>query len=166
MDNNKLKKIVIFILFIAIFVMSSAYALLYRNLRINGNASVIASWKVGITSIKEGAKTGNAVSTSVPSYTISTANFDAQLENPNDSIEYIITIENSGKIDAKLNDITSTQSGNTSIVYEIIGINENDVLKAGESIEVKIKVSLKDTINIDGAMNSSITIVFSYIQHA
>jgi len=149
MDNNKFKKIVILILVATIFIMSSAYALLYRNLRINGNASIVASWKVGITGIKEGTKIGSAVSTSVPSYTISTASFDAQLENPNDSIEYIITIKNSGKIDAKLNNITSTQSGNNSIVYEIIGINENDVLKAGESVEVKIKVSLKDTINFD-----------------
>ena len=65
MKNGKLKKLVISLLIVAIFVMSSAYALLYRNLRINGNASVIASWKVGISGIAEGNKTGHAYSKSI-----------------------------------------------------------------------------------------------------
>jgi len=164
-NNNNVKRIIIVLLVIAIFIMSSAYALLYRNLRINGNASVVASWKVEITGIQEGKKVGNAVSTSVPTYTISTASFDAQLESLDDSIEYVVTIKNGGKIDAKLNNIITTQSGDSSIVYEIIGVSENDILKAGTSVDVTIKVSAKSTAIIKEKMNSSVTIIFGYIQN-
>ena len=61
MENSKFKKIVIFILIVAIFVMSSAYATLYQQLRINGHTSVVASWKVEIVGIKEANKVGTAV---------------------------------------------------------------------------------------------------------
>jgi len=165
MDNSKIKKVVIVLLVVAIFIMSSAYAILYRNLTINGNASVVASWKVQITGIKEGTKVGNAISTSIPTYTISTATFNAQLNDSNDSIEYIVTIDNSGKIDAKLNSITIVQNGDKSIIYEVIGINENDILKAGSSIDVTIKVSADDTATIDESIDSSVTIAFNYIQN-
>lgn len=166
MDNSKMKKIIIFVLIVAIFIMSSVYAILYQELRIHGNASVIASWKVGITGIKEGTKTGNATSISVPNYTLSTATFSAQLQDSSDSIEYVVTIENSGRIDAKLNDITTSNDGSSAIIYELSGVAENDVLKAGESIDVTIKVKVDSSVtNIDKTLNSSVTIIFNYVQN-
>ena len=165
MDDSKIKKMVIALLIVAIFIMSSAYAILYRNLTINGNASVIASWKVQITGIKEANKVGNAISTTVPTYTISTATFNAQLNSVSDSIEYIVTIDNDGKIDAKLNSITVAQSGDKSIVYEVTGVKENDILKAGSSVDVTIKVSANSATGISDSMNSSVTIAFNYIQN-
>lgn len=166
MENNKLKKIVIVLLVVAIFIMSSAYAILYRNLYIQGNASVVASWKLGITGIKEGTKVGNAVSTSTPRYTVSTASFSALLQDVNDSIEYIVTIENSGKIDAKLNDITLTKTGDSAILYEVTGVNNGDVLKSGESTTVIVKVSVdKSVTSIDKKLESNITVIFNYVQN-
>ena len=166
MKDGKLKKLVIVLLIVAIFIMSSAYALLYRNLRINGNASVIASWKVGIAGITEGEKTGHAHSSSIPTYTVSTATFNAVLQDVNDSIEYVVTISNNGGIDAKLDDITITPSGSNSIVYEVIGVKENDILKSGKSINVKIKVSLdKKVTSITEDLAGNVTIVFAYVQN-
>lgn len=165
MNNSKLKKIIIFILVVAIFAMSSAYAILYRNLRINGNASVVASWKVEISGIKESTKTGTAFSDSIPTYTVSTATFDARLQAIGDSIDYVVTITNSGKIDAKLASIVTSQTNEDTIIYEIIGVNKDDVLKAGEKIDVTIRVKLNPAItSIDSNISSNVTIFFNYVQ--
>lgn len=166
MDNSKLKKIIIFVLVVTIFIMSSAYAILYQQLRINGNASVVASWKVEITGIREANKTGSASSVSIPTYTSSTATFNAQLLELNDSIDYVVTVKNNGKIDAKLNNITTSQNGGNVIAYEILGVSENAVLKAGESLDVTVRVKIAPNVtSIDETVNSSITIIFNYIQN-
>lgn len=166
MENSKLKKVVIFVLVVAIFIMSIAYASLYQQLRINGNASVVASWKVEITGIKEANKVGNAYSVSIPTYTISTATFNAQLQGSNDSIDYIVTIKNNGKIDAKLSDITATVRGSNAIIYEVLDVSKNDVLKAGNKVDVTVRVSLNPNItNVTGTVNSDIMIIFNYIQN-
>lgn len=166
MNNSKVKKIVIGVLIFTILIMSVAYANLYQELRIHGNASVIASWKVEIIGIREGEKTGNAVSTTVPSYTSSTASFNANLNDINDSITYLITIRNSGKIDAKLMKITEVITGGDTINYEVIGVNENSILKSGETIEVKVKVKVNPSVTeITETVNSSSTIIFNYVQN-
>ena len=166
MENSKLKKIVIFVLVVAIFTMSFAYASLYQQLRINGNASVVASWKVEITGIKETNKVGNAYSVSIPTYTVSTATFNAQLQSSSDSIDYVVTIENNGKIDAKLNDIVTTVRGNNTIIYEVLGVSENDVLKAGEKVDVTVRVSLDPKVtNVTDTVNSDVMLIFNYIQY-
>lgn len=166
MKNGKLKKLVIVLLIVAIFIMSSAYALLYRNLRINGNASVVASWKVGISGITEGEKKGHAYSNSIPTYTVSTATFDAVLQDVNDSIEYVVTISNNGGIDARLDNITIAPSGSSSIVYEVTGIKKNDLLKSGSSVTATVKVSLdKNITSITEDFSGNVTIIFAYVQN-
>lgn len=166
MDNGRMKKLIIFILVVAIFIMSSAYAVLYQNLRINGNASVVASWKVEITGIREENKIGSATSKETPAYTTTTATFNAQLADTKDSIDYVVTIRNSGRIDAKLSDITTSLQGDSTIVYEVLGVAKNDVLKAGESANVVVRVKVDPSvINVDKTTNSSVTIIFNYIQN-
>ena len=166
MDNSKLKNFIIFMLVVAIFIMSSSYAILYQNLKINGNASVVASWKVEITGIKEGNKIGNAVSESIPTYTTTTATFNAQLFDIADSIDYIVAIKNSGNIDARLSDITTSLNGDSTIVYELLGVQKDYVLKAGESIDVTVRVKVSPSVtNIDRTTNNGITIIFGYVQN-
>jgi len=166
MQNNKLKRFVIIMLIIAICIMSSAYAVLYKNLRINGNASVVASWKVGISNIVEGTKVGYAYSGSTPTYTVSTATFNAVLQDVDDSIEYVVTISNSGDIDARLDNITIIPNENNSIVYEVVGIKQNDILQSGNSVDAIVKVSLSDELtSITETFSGSVTIVLSYVQN-
>lgn len=166
MDNGRMKKLIIFVLVVAIFIMSSAYAVLYQNLRINGNASVVASWKVEITGIREENKKGNAVSKSLPTYTTTTATFNAQLADTHDSIDYVVTVRNGGRIDAKLSDITTSLEGDNTISYEVLGVAKNDILKAGESTDIVVRVKVDPSVvNIDKTTNSSITIIFNYIQN-
>ena len=165
MENSKFKKIIIFVLIVAIFIMSSAYATLYQQLRINGHASVVASWKVEIVGIKEANKVGTAVSLSIPTYTINTASFNAQLQNSTDSIDYVVSVKNSGKIDAKLNSIIKTQGGSDAVVYEIINASENDVLKAGETVDITIRIKMDSNATVNDVVNSDIIMIFNDIQN-
>ena len=166
MSDSKIKKITIATLIICILIMSIAYANLFQRLRISGNASVTASWKVEIIGIKEGNKTNGAFSVSIPSYTSSTASFDAKLSNVSDSIEYLVTIKNSGEIDAKLDSIGTSKVGSNAIIYEITGVNENDVIKKGEEVTVTVKVSINPNIGItEPSINTRMTLVFNYIQN-
>lgn len=166
MNDSKIKKITIFVLIICIFIMSMAYASLFQQLKIQGNASVVASWKVEITGIEEGEIIGGASSTSTPSYTSSTARFDVNLSSEEDSIEYLVTIKNSGDLDAKLDSIVTNKTGSDAIVYEISNINEDDILKKGESVTVNIKVSIDPNIGINESnIKTEMTIIFNYIQN-
>ena len=166
MSDNKIKRITIVILIICISIMSMAYASLYQQLKINGNASVVASWKVEIGGIKEGNVVGGAYSVSTPSYTQSTARFDVELTSDDDSIEYLVTIKNSGDLDAKLDSIVTNKMGSNTIVYEISGVNEGDILKKGENVTVKIKVSIDPNIGINESnIKTEAVITFNYIQN-
>lgn len=166
MNDSRIKKITIGILIVCIFIMSMAYASLFQQLKIQGNASVVAAWKVEITGIKEGNIVGGASSTSTPSYTSSTARFDVNLSSEEDSIEYLVTIRNSGDLDAKLDSIVTNKTGSDAIVYEISNINEDDILKKGESVTVKIKVSIDPNIGINESnIETEMVIIFNYIQN-
>lgn len=166
MNDSRIKKITIGILIVCIFIMSMAYASLFQQLKIQGNASVVAAWKVEITGIKEGNIVGGASSTSTPSYTSSTARFDVNLSSEEDSIEYLVTIRNSGDLDAKLDSIVTNKTGSDAIVYEISNINEDDILKKRESVTVKIKVSIDPNIGINESnIETEMVIIFNYIQN-
>lgn len=165
MNDSKIKKITIVALIFCISIMSMAYASLFQQLKIQGNASVVASWKVEIVGIKEGTIVGNASSVSTPSFTTSTARFDVLLTSASDSIEYLVTIKNSGDMDAKLESIVANKTGSDAIVYEILDVNEGDVLKKGESVTARIKVSIDQTIGINEPnIDAGMTIFFNYVQ--
>ena len=166
MNDSRIKKIAIVALVICISIMSIAYASLFQQLKIHGNASVIASWKVEIVGVKEGNVVGNASSVSTPNYTSSTARFDVSLTSVSDSIEYLVTIKNSGDMDAKLDEIITNKTGSDAIMYEISGVADNDILKKGESTTVKIKVSIDPKVGInEPKINNEMTIIFNYIQN-
>ena len=166
MNDSRIKKITIVALIICISIMSMAYASLFQQLKIHGNASVVAAWKVEITGIKEGNIVGGASSVSTPSYTASTARFDVNLTSENDSIEYLVTIKNSGDLDAKLDSIVTNKTGSDAIVYEISNVNEKDILKKGDSVTVKIKVSINPNTGINESnIETAMTILFNYVQN-
>ena len=88
------------------------------------------------------------------------------LYDKSDSIEYVITIKNNGKIDAKLDELTTIKGDDDTIIYEVLGVSENDILKAGEERNVTVRVSIdpnKEDISSD--ISSNLTIIFNYIQN-
>jgi len=166
MTDGRIKKITIVALILCISIMSIAYANLFQQLKIHGNASVVAAWKVEIVGIEEGEVIGNASSVTTPSYTMSTASFDVNLTSEDDSIEYLIKIKNSGDIDARLDSIVTNKVGSDAIVYDIVGVSENDILKKGETTTVTIKVSIDPNVGIQNSnIETDMTIVFNYNQN-
>ena len=109
MRDRKKRNIIIGALCCLLVFMGIGYAILSQTLNISGTANMQGNWSVKITNMKllEANKTGRATEVS-SSYTNTTASFEADLYMPGDSIEYEVTVENKGNIDAVLQSITPT----------------------------------------------------------
>lgn len=166
LKESKMKKITIFTLFFVIIIMAIAYATVTEKLSIKGQASIINAWNVGIVRIVEGEKIGNAVSIDAPDFSKTTATFSAQLEKPSDSIEYIITIKNQGIIDAKLAEYFVGDDGNAAIIFEVVGAKVDDVLKSGQELEIRVKVTYDGTSTESSAnVGKSLIVALDYVQN-
>jgi len=72
-----------------------------------------------------------------------TASFEVDLVSPGDSIEYVITVSNEGTLDAKLDNIVVSDSGNEYITFETSGLSINDALAKKTSKDLTVKVTYK-----------------------
>ena len=150
-----------------IFVMSAAFAGFSSLLTINGTANVNTSWDVAITNIVSKNSVGSASNNGAPVYTRTSATFKTVLVSPGDSMTYDVTIENNGTVDAKLNEITLTDSNNPAIIFETSGIEENDVLRVGQSQIFTVVVRYSDSITSQpDVLNASLTVRLDYVQNS
>ncbi len=161
---TKNRNIIIGVLLIAILLMSVAYSALATQLLVNGTAKIISEWNVKITSItaqdvSEGCNPGN------PEFTDTTVTFNAELVKPGDYITYLVMIENTGTLDATLNNITLTpdESGSPAIIYTTT--EPETLLKAGRATCFLIKVSYdENTTEMPSVKSKTITGVVEYVQ--
>ena len=145
MENKK--QIMIGVLSVIVCIMAVGYAYLSQQLTVNGTAHIDSIWDVRITNITAQANTvsGGATGTQDNPYVQSTnedgtrvvntatANFDASLMNPGDSVVYTVTVANYGTLPAALASFTDTyknasnttisNSAEDAIVYTISGIS-------------------------------------------
>lgn len=164
-DVRKVKNRVIFTLVVVILIMVTGILVLARN-NDYGHKPEPARWDVEFTSIAEGEKTGSAVSRHKPYYVGTYASFYVDFVAPGDSMVYNVQVSNRGNLDAKLQDIIYvTNEQKKAIKYELIGINEGDILRAGTSQNFKIKVSYELNSNEAVTFNKPITITFNYAQY-
>ena len=116
-------------------IMGVGYAAFSSQLKITGTSNIDSTWSVKITSITPTDILGEAKDKpEITDYTDTTATFGTSLKLPNDSITYNIVIENQGSLDAKLDTISKTDTNNSAISFEISGVEEGDLLKAGENL--------------------------------
>lgn len=169
MKKNDKKNIVITALVAVIVLMGVGYAAFATTLNINGKATISGDWDVEITGIKA-EHTGTATDATEPSFTATTATFDAKLLAPGDSSTYTITVENKGNIDAKLNSINLTPqddtTGSPAIKYTVVSqpVKES-VLASGDSTTVVIKAEYDPTITtIPEVKTKTITGTIEYVQ--
>ena len=96
------------------------------------------------------------------------ATFETNLVSPKDSIEYDITVTNSGTIDAKLDKITPTdlvtKNGDVIFTRSEVGFKVGDVLKAGESKTLTVKVEYDDVTSQPESTTESFTVTLDYVQ--
>ena len=145
--------------------MVIGFATFSANLNINGTSSIESNWSVVFTNIQEVSKTSGVTINSNPTASGTTATFDVDLQKPRDSIEYQITVENQGTLDAIIENIETTETENSALIFEVSGINEGDKLAKNAQITFNIKISYDANVTSQPeVLNKTLTINITYVQ--
>ena len=175
---RKNKKSLYSLLIVLFLCLGVGYAALTTNLSINGISHVSnASWDVHWENVQV---TTGSVSAGTP--TISnqtTVSYEITLSQPGDYYEFTVDAVNDGTIDAMIESITSTLNGNpitslpTYLEYSVEysdgeEIENNHLLRAGETEVYKIRVQYKTNLNpsdLPGTdQDISLTFEVDYVQ--
>ena len=164
MHRTKRKRKIIIISLIGILLtMIVGYAAFSTNLTIKGTSKVTSNWDIRITNVTDGISKGEAKNTVKPSWTAQKASMEADLYQKGDSMEYEVTIENKGSLDAKLNDILTNikNSNSEAILITFSGYTKGEVLESGQSKKVKVKIEYNPEYE-GGETSSEVEIEFDY----
>ena len=141
---------------IVIISISVGYALINRNLIINGNSSVSQNtWDIHFENVSVTA--GSVVAEKTP--TIENSNlsvdFNVILNLPGDFYEFTVEVHNDGTIDAMVDSILNTSELTAEqekyvkflVEYESgASIKSKQLLKIGESVKIKVRVAYRNDI--------------------
>ena len=167
MRDRKKRNIIIGALCSLLVFMGIGYAILSQTLNISGIANMRGNWNVKITNMEllSENKTGRAVEVS-HSFTDTTATFTADLYMPGDSIEYRVTVENQGNIDALLKSITPTTTNKSEGIKFSHSEIDNTILTAGKTITFTMKVEfLEDATSVPNVENVKYNLELVYVQY-
>ena len=167
MHRSKRKRnIIIFSLVGVLLCMVAGYAAFQTRLEIKGTSKVTSNWNILITNVTNGTPTGSAENAVKPSWKNTSASMEANLYDKGDAMEYDVTIENQGTIDAKLNDIlTNLENSNSeAVLITFSGYTKGEILKAGESKLIHVKIEYNPEYE-GGETSSEVTIDFDYGQN-
>ena len=167
MRDRKKRNIIIGALCCLLVFMGIGYAILSQTLNISGIARMKGNWNVRITNMEllSENKTGRAEEVS-HSFTDTTATFTADLYMPGDSIEYRVTVENQGNIDALLKSITPTTTNKSEGIKFSHSEIDNTVLTAGKTITFTMKVEfLESATSIPNVENVKYNLELVYVQY-
>ncbi len=162
--NTRQRNYIILGLCSILLVMAAGYAAFRTQLTINGTSNITSDWKVLITDIQSKTLSGDATDAEAPSHTETTATFKTNLVSPGDSMQYDITVENQGDIDAKLDKITVPESTNPAIGFEVTGIREGTLLKAGNTALLTVIVKYNDVTKQPDNLTADFTVTLDYSQ--
>ena len=163
--NSTQRNYIIIGLCAILVIMGVGYAAFSSQLKITGTSNIDSIWSVKITSITPTDILGEAKDKpEITDYTDTTATFGTSLKLPNDSITYNIVIENQGSLDAKLDTISKTDTNNSAISFETSGVEEGDLLRAGENVTMKVKVTYTPGDSQPTNLESNLKVELNYIQ--
>ena len=163
MRDRKKRNIIIGSLCCLLVFMGIGYAILSQTLNISGIANMKGNWNVRITNMEllSENKTGRAVEVS-HSFTDTIATFTADLYMPGDSIEYRVTVENQGNIDALLKSITPTTTNRSEGIKFSHSEIDNTVLTAGKTITFTSTISANAITSIAHNITNAKNIFIDY----
>ena len=167
MRDRKKRNTIIGVLCCLLVFMGIGYAILSQTLNISGIANMKGNWNVRITNMEllSENKTGRAEEVS-HSFTDTTATFTADLYMPGDSIEYRVTVENQGNIDALLKSIIPTTTNKSEGIKFSHSEIDNTVLTAGKAITFTMKVEfLESATAIPDVENVKYNLELVYVQY-
>ena len=163
--NTRQRNYIILGLCSILLVMAAGYAAFRSQLTINGTSNITSDWKVLITDIQSSVLAGEATDAETPSHTETTATFKTSLVSPGDSMQYDITVENRGDIDAVLESIDVKTSENEAILFETSGIKRGDKLLPEESDVLTVVVTYNPEVTDQpDNLNSEVTVTLNYVQ--
>ena len=167
MHRSKRKRnIIIFSLVGVLLCMVVGYAAFQTQLKVTGTSKVTSNWDIEITNVTSGTPTGSAENAVAPSYDKLWASMEADLYDKGDAMEYDVTIENKGTLDAKLNDIITNldNSNNEAVIITFSGYTKGEVLKAKNSKIIHVKIEYNPEYE-GGETSSEVEINFDYGQN-
>ena len=153
----------------ALAIMAVGYSLLAQTLTINGTATIASDWDVAITNITEGTPTGSAANRTEATHTGTTATFDVTLNQPGDTMTYVVTVHNGGTLNAKLTGLTVTpeESEVEGIYFDVTGVEQNvTTLDAGEDNQITVVVGWRQTgTDMPEELSQTLTVSLTYEQY-
>ena len=168
MKKNRKKDILLVFLCLCLLLIGVGYSILTQRLVIHGSTKITGKFDVRITSIEPTQnKTKKAINNHCEVVNYISASFTADLTEPSDYIEYLVTIKNFGNLDADLKSTMLTLTETDYIKFETYGdAIDNPVLLAGEETTIKIMVKFKNTNYMpDNEHNiASTTLILNYVQ--
>jgi len=169
MENTKGRNLVIGVLLAAVAIMAVGYAALAQTLQINGTATISSNWDVAITDITEGTPTGSAANRTEATHTGTTATFDVTLNQPGDTMTYVVTVHNGGTLNARLTGLTVTpeESEVEGIYFDVTGVEQNvTTLDAGEDNQITVVVGWRQTgTDMPAELSQNLTVSLTYEQY-
>ena len=145
-------------------IMGVGYAAFSSQLRISGTSNITSNWSVKITDIQSKVVNGTPANASAPTHTDTTATFRTTLTSPGDTMQYDVTVSNEGDIDAKLDKITVPESTNPAIGFEVSGIEEGSLLKAGNTALLTVIVKYNNVTEQPDNLTANFTVTLDYSQ--
>ena len=164
--SKKKRNIIIFSLVGVLLCMVVGYAAFQTQLKVSGTSKVTSNWDIEITNVTPGTPTGSAENAVAPSYDKLWASMEANLYDKGDAMEYDVTIENKGTLDAKLNDIITNldNSNNEAVIITFSGYTKGEVLKSKTSKVIHVKIEYNPEYE-GGETSSEVEINFDYGQN-
>ena len=145
--------------------MAIGFAAFSTALNINGTANIESNWRIEFTKIEEVSKTEGITIQQTPTASGTMATFTVGLKKPGDYIEYRITVENKGTLDAIIENIEAKENGTGALKFEIEGIRIGDKLGKNSSSNFIVRLSYDESVTSQPSNTSnSLTVTIDYVQ--
>ena len=165
MYGYRKKNIIMVVMIVAVLLMAVGYALLSTTFNISGTSDLTGSWGVKITNVTYQA-VGKAYNISDPTFTDTTVKFNVGVKVPGDKMTFSVTVQNFGNIDALLMDIDANAVGTESIIYNIDGINSQEILSAGQSKTFTVSTYFDiNATELPTITTKDLTVKLNYVQY-
>ncbi len=159
--ERRVNNIVLFCLFLLLTLMSVGYASFQSHIEVKGTSKVDSKWDIEITEVSVEKVNGNAENFGISSYDKLSVSLEANLYEVGDSVEYNVTIKNSGTIKAYLSEITKPTTNAITVSFD--GIAENDELNPNDTIVIKVTVAYNPEYT-GGEITEQTNAIFNFIQ--
>ncbi len=146
--------------------MTVGYAAFNTLLDINGTTSITSNWEIKITNVERTNITNMAEEVNNPVWSELTASMEANLYQKGDSIEYDVTIENKGTLDAVLTNVEQTTvSNHDAIKITTSGYEKGETLSSKGVKIIKVKIEYNPDFNgVPEIGSSEVKISFTFEQ--